>query len=309
MIKMNKSKLIYNVIVIFIMLLSITTIVNAAEPLAGSGTEKKPYIINIDNAQIDPQNNNKYIEIPSDGKNFYFKIEGNNSSGTYCVEYDETTEIAKFIFIDGSKRVVYNRGSGAYYMQAGTVPDTTTSVPVEVEELPFIIKAKEECKGDNSTFYTFAVVGGKGTSRRNFDLNNAPLPGGDPNVPHPSYFVFAKGGTVEELYKSVSDANCNGTIYAGANNVRARKIPSGFMNWGRTNIMELILDPRAPRPGEPSTIVRYANWDGTETNPTVKNKNKFTVEITYQFFLQEEEKAEKGNVIEIAVTWILIRNW
>lgn len=305
---MKKNKILYIMIVIFTMLLSLNTIANAAEAVAGSGTEKKPYIINMDNAQLDDYNN-KYIEIPCENeKNFYFKIEGNNSNGTYCVKYEEGDETVKFIFISNENSVVYNRGSnGPFYTQAGTNPNAQPIQTTYENQVPFVIETKETLKGDKAAFYAFSVVGEKETTVRRFKLQNAPDASTDPNVPHPSYFVFVQGGTVKNLYSKLSETNCDGSEdYGNGHNTRARKISGVFSN---TNIMELVLDPRSPRIGEPTSIVRYAKWEGNEQNPNVKDEDKYTVDIVYHFVTQEEEQEEQANDIEAAITKMLIRNW
>lgn len=312
MVKMNKSKLICSIIVIFTMLLTLTTIVNAAEAVAGNGTERRPYIINMDNAELDAQNR-KYIEVNSNGENFHFKIEG-NYDGRYCVEYDESTKMVKFIFIDNIKTVLYNRGSnGGFYSQAGTIPRTTTSTASYEDVVPFVIETKEKTNGNDSMFYSFALVGGKKVTKREFVLNNAANT--DPTateVPHPNFFVFVRGGrTAEELYKSTSEANCVGSQEYGGpgKNVRTRKITTGFIFTSEIKIMEMILDPRTTRVGEPSYIVRYAYWQGNESNPTITNKDNFTVDIVYKFVIKEEKVEEQTNPAEILITWMLIRNW
>lgn len=257
-----------------------------------SGTQKSPYTINMDYATRG-QSGQKYVEVTyKDKANFYFKIDGANSSGTYCVDWDKENKFVRFTYYSDEKTVCYTRKkqNSEYYMQAGTSPRTTTAT-TDYASVEFKIETIEKCKRE--IFYSNA--NGKSKKERGaYVLKNAPL-ANEPNVPHPSYFVFTKSGTVKELFNSVSRANCSGTSFENNRNTYSKKEKTA----------ELIIDPRPVTitGGKlPSMVVRYGDWDGTK----VSNEEKYKVDVLYHFIGEETDEEEKAGVIETAVTKLLM---
>ncbi len=312
--KINKIKMIYILIVIFTVLLSMNFRTNAAI-IRGNGKEGNPYIIDMDTAITSQGGQVSYIEIPitlKDGKvEFYFKIEGSDPqkcNGTYCVEYDEENKIVRFNFINAEKRVVYIRNSGdSYYVQAGTEPDTTTHPGYAEKEIKFTISSKEKFKDP----VKYVSYGMEKSERNYFTLENAPVPGGDPEAPHLNYFVFTKGGTIEDLYTPVSNNNCDGTTFAGKKYYEIFDTRFlGFL-WitGQEGFASLILEPY-PTIGnadKPVGYIRFDDFFGDLNNPRLAGScNEYTADIIYRFTSKEAVVEEKPNVIEVAITWILI---
>lgn len=295
----RKIKIVCIVIAVVTMLLSLNSIVTATQAINGDGSKNTPYIINMDNASL-TSNGNKYIEISyKDNADFYFKIEGDKSSGTYCVEYDEEAKTVRFIYINNNNVVCYYRPNqnSEYYIQAGTSPKVTTS-DITYDDVRFKIETIETC--DGTIFYTNTANDGKDANERKDTLKNAPLPS-EPDVPHPSYFVFTKSGTAEELFDSVSKANCEGTAFEG-NRVNYSEV-SIFSK----NVADLVIDPRiakATTDGNitPTKVIRYATWNGGNS---VSEQGNYKVNVLYHFIGQDDKKEENASAIESAVTKIL----
>lgn len=298
--KKNKSRVIFLMIVIFTMLLSLSTVVNAAEPILGKGTEKSPYIINMDNVEPN-QAGQKYIEIQyEDLANFYFKIDGDKSSGTYCVEYDKENKTVGFTYYNSDNKVLYTRTrqNSEYYMQAGTSPSTTSDA-LDTSKVPFKIETTEKC--DGTIFYLNAT--NKSEDKRTYVLKNAPL-NENPDVPHPSYFVFTKSGTAEELFESVSEANCAGTDFK-SKSVRYAKVTGLFTT---RNVAELIIDPKPISSNlSPAIVIRYADWEEDQSgNKIVKNQDKYKVDVVYHFIGQDTDEEDKAGDIQTAITSLFL---
>ncbi len=256
-----------------------------------SGTEKSPYIINMDYATRGQSGQTSYVEVTyEDEANFYFKVDGDRSSGTYCVEWDRENKIVRFTYYSSAKTVCYTRKNqnSEYYMQAGTSPRTTTAT-TDYASVDFKIKTIEKC--DGTIFYLNANRESK-KERDAYVLKNASL-ANEPNVPHPSYFVFTKSGTAEELFESVSRANCSGTSFENNRTTYSKKAKTA----------ELVIDPRPVTEDKlPAMIIRYGDWDGTN----VSNEENYRVDVLYHFVGEETDEEEQAGVIETAVTWLLI---
>lgn len=265
-----------------------------------NGTQEAPYIINMDYATRGQSGQTSYVEVTyKDEANFYFKIDGANSSGTYCVDWDKENKIVRFTYYSSANTVCYTRKNenSAYYTQAGTTPRTTTAT-TDYASVEFKIETIEKC--DGTIFYSNANGESK-KERAAYVLKNAPLKN-EPNVPHPSYFVFTKSGTAKELFDSVSKANCSETDFKNKETVYS----SGGL-FGTKKFAELIIDPSPVMKNNlPEMTIRYGDWNGSEVSPEVTNEEKYKVDVLYHFIGDEIEEEEQAGVIETALTWLLI---
>lgn len=264
-----------------------------------NGTQEAPYIINMDYATRGQSGQTSYVEVTyKDEANFYFKIDGANSSGTYCVDWDKENKIVRFTYYSSANTVCYTRKNqnSSYYMQAGTTPCTTTAT-TDYASVEFKIETIEKC--DGTIFYSNANGESK-KERAAYVLKNAPLKN-EPNVPHPSYFVFTKSGTAKELFDSVSKANCAETDFENKETVYS----SGGL-FGK-NVAELIIDPRTvTKDNLPEMTIRYGDWNGSEVTPEVSNEENYKVNVLYHFVGDETEEEKQAHWTEVAVTGLLI---
>ena len=320
--KKNKIGGIYFLILIFTVLLSLSSIAYANDPaVSGKGTKSDPYILNFEYAKT-LSSGKKCIEISYKKKaDFWFVIhEANayNKAGTYIVEYEKSAKKVRIIFVSEHNNTIYYKRESAeseYYVQAGALAiSNPNTVEPEQKDCKFNIFASEDSAFRMDIGYIFnpdyfwsyiTNLIGEDSTPYEYQLKNTfEVGSANPQyVQHPSYFVFAPSyGTVEELYGPASEKVIEGTAYSS--NIR--------YNLGYA---EYIIEPQVPvwagfaYSHFPTRVVRFGTYDISNLNPNesdIENQDKHKLILKYHFVANDIEADEKAGVIETAITKILL---
>lgn len=312
------NKVFVLLIVAFTMLLSINSVCYAAGIVGGKGSKKEPYVLQFDNV-------GDTVDIPYEKKaDFWFEVVGNSANGTYCVQLQKEFKTVSITLEsnDHSMYFLYEHQGDAYYSQAGAVamPHGTVADPEEnlctftITTLEEIDESKVKTNVNNrmSSFFTSYLILGSGANRGEYTLHNTHIPGEEPTIHHPNYFIFAPWGTVKELYEEQA-------IKITAGHERFKHI-----KYGADNNAQYILDPtyitgydiiKGESTYNPTRTIIFGKYNHPDENSKpdyvssdaeVEYTENYALKIKYHFESNEEEVEEKAGIIETAITYILL---